>query len=53
VFRGKAVKKIAIKKVVVASDTVNVALVTLVPCKDPLQTILVVGGEKGCNFLEA
>jgi hypothetical protein len=51
-FRSKAVKKVAIKKVMVAFHSMNVALMTLVPVEDPFQTILVVGGEKGCNLFE-
>ena len=50
---SKSLEEVAVKKVMVASDSVNVALFSRVPVEGPLHLFLVVGGDEGSKFVEA
>ena len=52
-FRGKRLEKVAVEEVVIASSTMDVALMASIPGEDPFQAFLVVGREKGSDFFEA
>jgi hypothetical protein len=52
-FSSNALKEVTVKKAMVASDPVNVALFSRVPVECSLHLFLVVGGEEGSKFVEA
>ena len=51
-LRGKLLEEVAVKEVVITFHATDVTLMSSIPRKDPLQTFLIIGREKGSDFFE-